>query len=132
MSRTQTVILAALVGLCASFMIHALARSAPAPGSGHGFLIDKHVAAKLNCGACHSENPPNKAPEMATCLGCHGGTYDKLGAATAQKLGIAPGSNQPNPHASHQGPVPCANCHHVHAASVMFCNGCHNYEMTTP
>jgi fumarate reductase flavoprotein subunit len=105
--------------------MHALAQSptASVPGAGHGFLIDKHAAAGLACNKCHTESTA-KAPETATCLACHGGTYDKLAATTAQ--------DQPNPHASHRGQVSCAECHHVHMASVTLCNQCHTYDMTTP
>jgi fumarate reductase flavoprotein subunit len=116
-------IVAIFVTLCATVTL-ASAQPPSGPGSGHGFLIDKHLAAKLTCTSCHAESPPHTAPPMATCLGCHGGTYEKLAATTA--------SDQPNPHASHQGPVPCGSCHHVHSASVTFCNSCHNYDMKTP
>lgn len=116
--------LAAFVGLFTSIIFHASGQAPSAPGSGHGFLIDKHVAAKLSCSACHAESPPRAAPQMTTCLGCHGGTYDKLAETTA--------SDQPNPHASHQGPLPCSSCHRVHVASQTFCNTCHNFDMTTP
>jgi hypothetical protein len=124
MRRTSTLLLAIFVGLCTVILIHAFAQSPSAPGSGHGFLIDEHMAANLTCSACHAENPPHNAPQTATCLGCHGGTYDKLAAMTA--------SDQPNPHDSHQGTVPCSSCHHVHVASQTFCNSCHNFDMTPP
>jgi fumarate reductase flavoprotein subunit len=117
-----------LIGLTQAVVLQALAQSpttptTSAPGAGHGFLIDKHVAAGLTCNKCHTVSTA-KAPEMATCLSCHGGTYDKLAAMTA--------SDQPNPHASHLGDLPCAQCHHVHMASVTKCNQCHTYDMTTP
>ncbi|HUI95852.1 MAG TPA: cytochrome c3 family protein [Xanthobacteraceae bacterium] len=118
------IVLAAFIALAAPLVPPATAQSASAPGSGHGYLIDKHLAAKLACAACHAESPPQTAPPMATCLGCHGGSYEKLAQASA--------SHDPNPHASHQGPVPCATCHHVHSASQNFCNSCHNFDMTTP
>jgi len=113
-----------LIGLMQAIVPDALAQSPSAPGVGHGFLINKHVAAGLSCANCHTKNPPMKRPDMATCLACHGGTYEKLAAMTEK--------NQPNPHASHQGPLPCSSCHHVHVASQMFCNNCHNYDITTP
>ena len=111
-----------LIGVTQAVALNALAQSS-APGSGHGFLIDKHVAAGLACNKCHTESTA-KAPEMATCLSCHGGTYAKLAAMTDK--------DQPNPHASHRGEVPCAECHHVHMASVTLCNQCHTYDMKTP
>lgn len=118
------VAVAALIAGSAPFGLPVAAQTPSAPGSGHGYLIDKHLAAKLACSACHAESPPHVAPPMARCLGCHGGTYEALAQATA--------SHDPNPHASHQGPLPCASCHHVHSASQNFCNTCHNFDMNTP
>lgn len=94
-----------------------------APGGGHGFLIDKHVAAHVTCAQCHSAGMA-APPATATCLTCHGGTYQKLAESTANDM--------PNPHASHQGEIPCAECHHVHKESVTLCNQCHTFDMHTP
>ncbi len=122
MRRTRILALAILGGIAAAFLTHAAAQS-PAPGAGHGFLIDKHVAAGINCGGCHSESPPAKQPDNAACTKCHGG-YTELAAKTA--------SDQPNPHASHLGDIPCASCHHIHQASQTYCAQCHNFDMNTP
>ena len=113
------------ISLLQAVAFHALAQTppAPAPGAGHGFLIDKHVAAGLACNKCHTESTA-KPPEMATCLACHGGTYAKLAAMTNK--------DQPNPHAWHRGDVLCSECHHVHKASVTLCSQCHSFDMTTP
>jgi hypothetical protein len=118
------VVCCVLIGFLRIIIPNAIAQSPSAPGVGHGFLIDKHLAAGSTCAKCHAENPPTKGSDMATCLACHGGTYGKLAAMTEK--------DQPNPHASHQGPLPCSSCHHVHVASQTFCNNCHNYDMTTP
>lgn len=117
-------LLSVLIGLSQAMVLYALAQSPAAPGAGQGFLIDKHVAAGLSCSKCHTESPPAKEPEMATCLACHGGTYAKLAAMTDK--------DQPNPHVSHRGEVPCAECHHVHMASVTLCSQCHTFDMKTP
>lgn len=115
----------ALIGVVQAIFIcmAADAQMPNTPGAGHGFLIDKHVAAKVSCGKCHTEGI-TKPMEMATCLGCHGGSYTKLAAATDDR--------RPNPHASHLGEAACATCHHVHIASVTSCNQCHTFDMTTP
>jgi len=113
----------ALIGLIHLFVLSALAQAPAAPGAGHGFLIDKHVAAGVSCAQCHTQNTATP-PTMATCLSCHGGTYEKLATLTAK--------DEPNPHASHRGSVDCAECHHVHKVSVTLCNQCHTYDMTTP
>lgn len=114
------VLFASIIGALTS---HAYSQSPPAPGGGHGFLIDKHIAAGLNCTACHAESPPAKAPDNSACIRCHG-SYSELAAKT--------GADQPNPHASHLGEIPCASCHHIHQASVTYCAQCHNFDMKTP
>jgi len=111
-----------LIGLSQVPLLRALAQ-APPPGAGHGFLIDKHVAAKVTCAQCHTQTTATP-PTTATCLSCHGGSYDKLAAMTAK--------DEPNPHQSHRGEVDCAECHHVHTASVTLCNQCHTFDLTTP
>lgn len=118
-------LLSVFIGLSQFFVLDTVAQTpAPAaPGAGQGFLIDKHVAAHVACAQCHTQDTATP-PTMATCLTCHGGTYEKLAAMTAK--------DQPNPHDSHQGQVPCASCHHVHMASQNFCSSCHNFEMKTP
>lgn len=122
MLRPPLLALAAAVGIGVWFLAQAFAQ-APAPGSGHGYLIDKHVAAGLNCASCHAENPPAKQPDSAVCSKCHG-TYKDLAAKTA--------ADQPNPHASHLGDIPCSSCHRVHQASVIYCAQCHNFDFKTP
>jgi len=112
----------ALAGLAQFAVLAALAQT-PAPGAGHGFLIDKHAAKGVSCAQCHTQSTATP-PTTATCLSCHGGTYEKLAAMTQK--------DEPNPHASHRGDVDCAECHHVHKASVTLCNQCHTYDMTTP
>jgi hypothetical protein len=122
--RTVTVLIVSVfVGLSQAVMIEALAQ-APAPGAGHGFLIDKHLAAGVTCAQCHTQTTATP-PNTATCLSCHGATYGKLAELTAK--------DNPNPHASHQGELDCNECHHVHVASETLCSQCHNnFEMKTP
>ena len=103
--------------------LEAVVLTPTAPGSGHGYLIDKHIAAGFDCASCHRSAPPPIAPKMTVCTGCHGG-YAQIAAKTA--------SDQPNPHASHLGEIPCATCHHVHQASEIFCNQCHAFGMKAP
>jgi hypothetical protein len=114
--------LAIAFGIAAAFVTHGLAQT-PAPGAGHGFLIDKHVGAGLNCASCHSESPPAKQPDSAVCTKCHG-SYKDIAAKTA--------ADQPNPHASHLGDIPCTSCHKIHQASVTYCAQCHNFDFKTP
>ncbi|WP_414643156.1 cytochrome c3 family protein [Bradyrhizobium sp.] len=121
----KRLLLLACLSLIAALLVPAVGvfSQTAAPGSGHGFLIDKHVAAHIGCGQCHTAGI-SSPPTVVTCLSCHGGTYQKLAASTA--------NDTPNPHESHQGEIPCAECHHVHKASVTLCNQCHTFDMSTP
>jgi len=121
MGRIPHLILGILIAICTTFIMEAAAQ---APGAGHGFLIDKHSEKGVNCAACHAAAPPPAAPAMTVCLGCHGGSYQAIAAKTT--------SVEPNPHASHQGDIPCASCHHIHKASESFCDQCHSFGLKTP
>ena len=126
MQRSQLFALAVIGGLITGLPSEVTAQSpapAAAPGAGHGFLIDKHVAAGLNCASCHSESPPSKQPATAVCVKCHG-TNAQMAAKTA--------SDQPNPHESHLGDIACTSCHHIHQASVLYCSQCHNFDLKSP
>lgn len=126
MQRSWLLVPALVISLTAAVLTHAVAQAPPAasaPGAGHGFLIDKHMAAGLNCASCHSESPPSKQPDQAACIKCHG-TNAQLASKTAK--------DQPNPHASHLGEIACTSCHHVHQASVLYCSQCHNFDLKTP
>lgn len=123
MRRDRLLGVALAAVFAATSLLYAAAQSPPAPGAGHGYLIDKHVAAGLSCNACHSEIPPAQQPDQSVCIKCHG-AYKDLAAKTA--------ADQPNPHASHLGEVPCANCHRIHRASENYCSQCHSFDMNTP
>jgi Cytochrome c3 len=121
----RRLLLVAIVSMVAALLVPVLGvvSQTLAPGSGHGFLIDKHVATHVTCSQCHAAGV-SVPPTTAGCLGCHGGTYQKLAMTTA--------NDTPNPHESHRGEVPCAECHHVHKASVTLCNQCHTFDLSTP
>lgn len=117
MSRFAAALIALLAGICLVAAPHAgrlhhpaapwwtlpgialqqaMAQTAVPPNTGHGFLIDRHLAAGVTCNACHTTMPFQPATTQ-TCLSCHGGTYDKLAAMTATSV--------PNPHPVAPGPA---------------------------
>jgi fumarate reductase flavoprotein subunit len=122
-NKSSLLAVSVFFAIFAAIVIKAAAQAPSAPGSGHGFLIDKHLAAGVNCVGCHANAPPPQLPAMTVCMDCHG-SYQQIAPKTA--------SDQPNPHASHLGDIPCASCHHVHKASETFCDQCHSFGMTTP
>ncbi len=87
-------------------------------------LADRHAQKGLKCAQCHVEKVPSKAPKMDTCLKCHGGSYEELGKASAEK--------KPNPHYTHVGDKECAVCHKAHKAPEFFCNDCHKFKVQVP
>lgn len=97
---------------------------ASAPTS--GLLDSKHLAAGNGCEACHGKLPTEGRPAMpttATCLSCHGGSYDALASKTAN----APGGV--NPHKAHTGKLDCDRCHRVHGSFEYSCNNCHSFPV---
>ena len=117
----------------ASYPAQAASKAPEAPGAGRGFLIDKHLKAKVECKSCHAANPPSKQTNwITTCVKCHGGDYNKLADKTSKIY--------PNPHIYHSDPLeyhadrplPCNSCHHVHKASELYCDLCHEWKMKVP
>ncbi|MBI5300805.1 MAG: cytochrome c3 family protein [Chloroflexi bacterium] len=84
------------------------------------FMDGKHVTKGLQCTACHTAMPPKGAPETKTCLSCHKNTYTAMAEVTAKV--------SPNPHSSHEGEIPCVDCHKGHEPFVYGCGkaGCHS------
>ena len=123
LGKSALFVLALSIAMLTAILVQAQTQAPTAPGSGHGFLIDKHLAAGINCAGCHANAPPPQAPAMTVCTSCHG-SYEQIAAKTA--------SDQPNPHASHLGDIPCASCHHIHQASQTYCDQCHSFGLTTP
>ncbi len=89
------------------------------------FMDGKHVTKGVPCIACHTAMPPKGAPETKTCLSCHKNSYTALAEVTAKV--------NPNPHTSHEGEVPCTDCHKGHEPFVYGCGkaGCHTEYSNT-
>jgi hypothetical protein len=87
------------------------------------FLADRHKKIGVECQGCHQENPPSKPVMPPICLSCHG-DYEKVAAQT-EKV-------HPNPHASHEGNLPCNVCHNAHKVSKDHCATCHNFDFKIP
>jgi hypothetical protein len=87
------------------------------------FLVEKHKKIGVECQGCHQENPPSKSVMTPVCLGCHG-DYTKIASQT-EKV-------DPNPHASHEGNLPCNVCHNAHKPSKNHCATCHNFTFKVP
>jgi hypothetical protein len=89
-----------------------------------GFLSGKHIKNGINCEDCHSgEKEPKTNADVQPCLDCHGG-YAGMAEAT-ETLEV-------NPHASHEGELPCSECHKSHTPSIDYCEQCHTFSFKVP
>ena len=85
-------------------------------------LTAKHAKAGVHCFDCHQEEKPTKkAVAQESCMVCHG-DYPAMKALTKDA--------KPNPHGSHQGEIPCTECHRQHKPPVVKCLECHEGKFT--
>jgi hypothetical protein len=76
-----------------------------------------HAKAGVHCYDCHQEEKPSKkAVASESCMVCHG-DYPAMKALTKDA--------KPNPHDSHEGEIPCTECHRQHKPPVVKCLECH-------
>ena len=94
------------------------------------FLADRHVERyKLACTSCHDPATPSELKQILgrdVCVSCHG-DYDKV-----YKLTIPKNEAEGNPHAQHDGLLPCTECHHGHKPGTNYCSECHTWDFKTP
>lgn len=94
-----------------------------------GFLAGRHGAKGVKCEMCHVTATGGKLKMVdegkhEVCVQCHG-FYDKVVQLTETK-------DEQNPHAQHDGNLPCTECHKGHKKGVNYCAQCHNFEFTVP
>ena len=89
------------------------------------FLADRHVARGMKCADCHADNKSLKmVGDNQICVSCHGDYPDMVKKTD--------GRYEVNPHAQHDGLLPCTECHKGHTTSVNYCGQCHNYTYKVP
>lgn len=89
------------------------------------FLADRHVERGQNCQACHADDMKVKTSgDFEVCVDCHG-DYSAMIKRTDGRFEV-------NPHAQHEGALPCSECHKGHKPGVNYCGGCHNFEYKVP
>lgn len=89
------------------------------------FLADRHVERGLKCESCHTPDMKIKTSgDYDVCVDCHG-DYNAMIKKTE-------GRYETNPHAQHEGALPCTECHKGHKAGVNYCGECHNFEYKVP
>jgi len=101
----------------------ALGSALAAQPAQQSLLGDRHKALGVACEGCHAQSAPTGPAPANACVGCHG-DIDKVAQQT-QAL-------QPNPHESHEGDIPCGECHHAHRASEDYCAKCHQFGFKVP
>ena len=99
--------------------------SAAASAETAKFLGDRHVERGLACDACHEKDMKIKVNgDLDVWSSCHG-DYKAMIAKTEKRYEV-------NPHAQHEGALPCSECHKGHKPGVNYCGGCHNYTYKVP
>ena len=94
-----------------------------------GMLADRHASRGMSCDSCHetAQGGGVKAfGEYGICAACHG-DYQKMIDKTDR---LFKDSGQPNPHAQHDGALPCTECHKGHQKGVNYCGQCHSFSYT--
>lgn len=110
---------------CAALMTTFVSANAAGPADGTKYLGDRHVARGMQCETCHEKDLKIKMNgELEVCTSCHG-DY----AAMIKKT---EGRHETNPHAQHEGLLPCTECHKGHKEGVNYCGGCHNFGFKVP
>ena len=79
-----------------------------------------HQNKGVTCTGCHGTKTPLEGAVVnnSTCESCHGSQE-----MIAQKT--KPAIKEQNPHASHQGKLPCSKCHSGHMTAKSYCLECH-------
>lgn len=113
-------------GLAISLATPATYAADPAPTGQTKFLADRHVEKYgLKCETCHDKDMKVKqSGDYDVCVDCHG-NYEKMIKKTEGKY-------QVNPHAQHEGVLPCTECHKGHKTGVNYCGQCHSYIYQVP
>lgn len=89
------------------------------------FLADRHIARGMQCQDCHTpDNKLKQSGDLDVCASCHG-DYQAMIKKTEGKY-------ETNPHAQHEGALPCSECHKGHKPGVNYCGGCHNFVYKVP
>lgn len=109
---------ATCAAMMAFFALSAVAQEGP-------YLADRHAARGMKCETCHTSNNKLKTNgDLDICSSCHG-DY----AAMIKRTN---GKYETNPHAQHEGALPCSECHKGHKKGVNYCGGCHNFVYNVP
>lgn len=105
-----------LISLSVSFNIGS------SQAKGPPFLAERHHNRNVSCIDCHGIGSQKEYGVSNHCLSCH----------PLEKLVLRTEELEANPHRSHQGSLPCNECHKGHKPSVLYCERCHQFKMRTP
>lgn len=110
----------------AALILLAAGSAAAASGSGK-YLADRHAARGIQCDACHTPDKKVKqSGDFDVCVDCHGDYAAMIKKTDAKYQGKV------NPHAQHEGVLPCTECHKGHGPGVNYCGQCHSYIYDVP
>lgn len=134
---TQNKLLGQATGFIAAVLVAAVLAmpahtAAAADAAAAQNLADLHAAKGQKCDACHETAAGGKLKaeksDYGVCATCHG-DYAKMMEKTDAKH---KDSGQPNPHAQHDGALPCTECHQGHQQGKNYCGQCHSFVYQVP
>ncbi len=115
--KTLTTFALAMAALISCATVHA---------AENHYLADRHIARGMQCNSCHEADGKTlrAAGDLDVCASCHG-DYTKMIEKTEGRYTV-------NPHAQHEGALPCSECHKGHKPGVNYCGQCHNFVYKVP
>ena len=87
------------------------------------YLDHRHADRDTSCRSCHEAEFPDSRAPVDQCLSCHI-SYEHVAELTRE--------TEPNPHLSHYEGLRCTLCHKAHQSSELYCNQCHEFDLTVP
>lgn len=128
MKKLLLTLLLTMVGMTAYAQAPGVAtpQTSAQPVAVQKFLGDRHVQRGLQCDACHTPDQKIKQNgDLDVCSQCHG-DYSAMIAKTKDRY------EEVNPHAQHEGVLPCTECHKGHKPGVNYCGQCHSHSFNVP
>lgn len=92
-----------------------------------------HEGLGVSCEDCHTDaskpEETKKLDMLKACVDCHGVLPSDSKVAVKDVYGVP---HEVNPHYAHVGQVRCTLCHSAHSESALYCNTCHEFDVTVP
>lgn len=86
-----------------------------------------HLDNDISCADCHGTDTPQKRAPARFCIECHSQVPGLI-----QQYSDGGFERSINVHDSHDGQLRCTLCHKIHNPSKLYCNDCHEFDVSVP